>query len=222
MLRQGIIFVLSAPSGGGKTTIYKAILQRMNGITYSVSCTTRQPRSDEVDGRDYFFLERDRFEKMVVAGEFLEWAEVHGSLYGTRKQMVLDTVATGSDIMLDIDVQGARQLRKVFPEAVFLFLFPPSLAVLEQRLRGRKSDRDDSIQRRLEIARLEMAEYRMYDYLIINDEVENAIDEVMAVIRAERNAINRLNDHELKRHYFANNTRQTSVRSSLPSSRDRY
>lgn len=216
MLRQGIIFVLSAPSGGGKTTIYKAILQRMEGITYSISCTTRQPRADEVHGRDYFFLERRRFESMVEEGEFLEWAEVHGSLYGTRKQVVLDTIATGRDIMLDIDVQGSRQLRTIFPEAVFLFLFPPSLDVLEQRLRGRKSDSDDTIQRRLEIARLEMAEYQTYDYLIINDDVEKAISEVIAVIRAERNLISRLNDGEVNRHFFENVTSSGQVPTPQP------
>lgn len=183
--RRGIFIVLSSPSGGGKTTIYKAVLARMAGMTYSVSYTTRPPREGEVDGRDYYFVPQATFERMRADGEFIEWAEVHGSLYATHRKTLLKTLESGRDIILDIDVQGARTLKRKMPDGVYIFIFPPSMGVLENRLRGRKSDADPIIQRRLEIARREMAAWPDYDYLVVNDELERAIADVMSIIRAE-------------------------------------
>lgn len=186
--------VLSGPSGVGKTTVYRQFLERCPEIRFSVSCTTRAPRSGEVDGRDYHFLAREDFLRRVEAGEFLEHAEVHGNHYGTLRSEVENVVRAGQDVLLDIDVQGARLVRAAVAGTtladalVFVFVGPPSLPVIEQRLRGRASDAEEVIQCRLRNAEAELRAWREYDYLIINDTLDKAVADLMAVRAAARRA----------------------------------
>lgn len=181
------LFVISAPSGTGKTTILKKILPAVPGVSFSVSHTTRAPRSGEQDGVDYFFVTRDKFIAMRDDNAFLEWAEVHGNMYGTSRRSVEDQLANGIDIFLDIDVQGAKQLRELPDlEAIFLFIAPPSWDELEKRLSGRGTDSEETIRLRLNNARNEMTETTHYDYLVINDVIAEAVDMLRAVILAER------------------------------------
>ncbi len=189
----GKLFILSAPSGAGKTTLLKRVMADMQGLAFSVSHTTRQPRSGEVDGVDYHFVNRDQFEDMRDQGVFLEWAEVHGNLYGTSRPAVLVQLETGLDVVLDIDVQGAAILRRsaTIP-AASLFISPPSLQELERRLRGRGTDSEETILLRLKNARLEMQAAVEYEYLIVNDRLEQAIDTLRAIVIAERSRGHRL------------------------------
>ena len=184
--RKGIVFVLSAPSGAGKSTLVARLRQEFQDIAYSVSYTTRAPRGQERDGTDYHFVDRERFLAMREAGEFAEWAEVHGNFYGTAKAPVLAMLAQGRDVLFDIDVQGAAQLRKAFPEAVLVFILPPSLAELERRLRGRGTDAAEVIAKRLANARGEVAAAKDFDYLVVNGDLERACDELRAVYLAGR------------------------------------
>ena len=155
--------MLSAPSGAGKTTLCQKLLEEMPDMKMSVSYTTRQPRAGEVDGVHYSFIEKERFQTMIADAAFVEWAEVHGNYYGTSRQRVEEICAAGKDVVLDIDVQGARQIRQVFPDSVHIFVLPPSQEVLRQRLEGRMSDAPDVIARRLQKARDEIREYRFYN-----------------------------------------------------------
>lgn len=184
--RTGIVLVLSAPSGAGKSTLVRRLRQEFPGIAYSVSYTTRAPRGQEQDGIDYHFVDRGRFLAMREAGQFAEWAEVHGNFYGTAKKPVQDLLAQGRDVLFDIDVQGAAQLRKAFPAAVLVFILPPSKAELERRLRGRGTDAPEVIARRLKNARDEIAAARDFDFLIRNDDLERACDELRAAYLAAR------------------------------------
>jgi len=184
---NGTIFIISAPSGTGKTTILKKIISEMENVAFSVSHTTRPPRPEEQNGEDYFFVDRAAFEAMQKDDVFLECAEVHGNFYGTSREAVQDCLVQGMDIILDIDVQGARQLRKkVGPDAVSVFIAPPSLTELEQRLRKRGTDSESVITVRLQNARLELADMERYDYVIMNDVVENAVQVLRSIIIAER------------------------------------
>lgn len=184
--RQGILLVVSAPSGAGKTTLCKAITESMENLTHSVSYTTRQPRSGELDGKDYYFVTEERFRNMVEAGDFAEHAHVHSNLYGTSKRVLNEMVSEGIDVILDIDTQGARQIRNAYPSAIFIFIMPPSLSILEERLRGRKSDAEDVIRIRMNRAIEEMRDYPLYDYLIVNRDFERALADLKAIICAER------------------------------------
>lgn len=179
-MRQGIALVLSAPSGAGKTTLIHRLRGEFPGIGYSVSCTTRAPRPGEVDGEDYLFLSRQAFEERRAAGDFAEWAEVHGNLYGTPLAPVREMLAAGRDILFDIDVQGAAQLRLNLEGAAFIFILPPSMAELERRLRERGQDDEESIDRRLANARRELREAAWYDALVVNDELDAAYDRLRA------------------------------------------
>ena len=192
-MTTGKLFILSAPSGAGKTTVLKRVMADLPGLAFSVSHTTRLPRAGEVDGVDYHFVSRDQFEAMRDQGVFLEWAEVHGNLYGTSRPAVLAQLATGLDVILDIDVQGAAILREsaAIP-AASLFISPPSLSELEQRLRGRETDSEETILLRLKNARQEMQSAVNYEYLIINDRLEQAIDTLRAIVIAERSRGHRL------------------------------
>ncbi|MFH2123904.1 MAG: guanylate kinase [Pseudomonadota bacterium] len=192
-MSSGKLFILSAPSGAGKTTLLKRVMADLPGLAFSVSHTTRLPRAGEVDGVDYHFVSRDHFEAMREQGTFLEWAEVHGNLYGTSRPAVLAQLATGVDVILDIDVQGAAILRKsaTIP-AASLFITPPSLQELERRLRGRGTDSEETILLRLKNARIEMEAALEYEYLIVNDHLEQAIDTLRAVVIAERSRGHRL------------------------------
>ena len=190
--RRGILFIVSAPSGAGKTTISTGALRMIEGVEMSVSCTTRSPRAGEISGRDYRFLSREEFERRREGGEFAEWAEVHGSLYGTPRAPIESALAAGRDMLLDIDVQGAKQMKLRYPEAVAVFVLPPSEAELERRLRGRGTDSEQVIHNRLVRAKAEMAEYTSYDYLIINREVDDSVRTFAAIVTAERTRVSRL------------------------------
>ena len=193
--RRGTLFVVSAPSGAGKTTLCRELRLRVPGVSYSVSVTTRAPRPGEIDGIDFEFVDEARFREMISAGEFAEHAVVHGHLYGTRASTIERALAGGTDVLLDIDTQGATRLKEHAPEAVLIFIVAPSLAVLEQRLRERRSDNDSDITRRLWRAREEIALWRQYDYLIVNRDVKEALDQLEAIVVAERNRTSRLSLH---------------------------
>ena len=192
--RTGMVLILSGPSGSGKSTIYKAAIGDLGGIEFSVSCTTRQPRPGEVDGRDYYFITHEKFDKLVAENAFAEHAEVHGNCYGTLKSELLDRVRRGIDVLLDIDVQGAAQLRALccdsaeFCEACeFIFIMPPSYEELERRLRARGTETEESILRRLANAKGEMAHANEYDHIIVNDDLARAAKEFTDLILALRN-----------------------------------
>ena len=187
--------MVSAPSGAGKTTLCREIRQRVPGLAYSVSVTTRAPRAGEVHGVDFQFVDEARFRAMIAAGEFAEHAVVHGHLYGTRAAILERALSSGTDVLLDIDTQGAARLKQHSPEAVLIFVVAPSLAELAQRLKERRSDNDDDITRRLARAREEIALWRRYDYLIVNRDVKEALDQLEAIIIAERTRTSRLTLH---------------------------
>jgi guanylate kinase len=177
--------VMSAPSGGGKTTIARQLLARRTDVGYSVSCTTRAPRPGERDGVDYHFLSRHEFDQKASHGEFAEWAEVHGNRYGTLRSAIRDVMDRGKHVMLDIDVQGARQVTAAFPESVTIFIVPPSVEVLVSRLLGRRSETDDGLALRLRNARIELLEAERYQYVVENDDLEHAVQRVSAIVDAE-------------------------------------
>jgi len=177
--------VLSAPSGAGKTTIAKRLLASRSDLGYSVSCTTRAPRAGEVDGQDYHYLSRDEFDARVARGEFAEWAEVHGQRYGTLRSEVERILASGRHVMLDIDVQGARQVTAAFPDAVTIFVVPPSVEVLVARLLGRKSEDAEALALRLRNARMELLEAPRYQHLVENDDLDRATARVAEILAEE-------------------------------------
>jgi len=185
---SGSLFIVSAPSGAGKSSLVKAALADDPRLTLSVSHTTRSPRAGEVDGREYHFVDRRTFEAMLERGEFLESAEVHGNRYGTSQRWIEEARAKGLDIMLEIDWQGARQVRKAFPDAVSIFILPPApvLPELERRLRGRGQDAEEAIQRRLRDSREEISHVAEFDYVIINKQFEEARQDLAAIVRAAR------------------------------------
>ena len=184
----GNVFIVSAPSGAGKSSLVKAALADDKGLTLSVSYTTRPPRAGELNGREYHFVDGKTFEAMLERGDFLESAEVHGNRYGTSQKWIEETRAKGLDIMLEIDWQGARQVRKAFADAVSVFILPPppALPELERRLRGRGQDSEEAIQRRLRDAREEIGHVAEFDYVIINKEFEEARRDLAAIVRAVR------------------------------------
>jgi guanylate kinase len=193
--RRGTLFVVSAPSGAGKTTLCREVRLRVPGLAYSISVTTRAPRAGEIDGADFEFVDEKRFREMIAGGEFAEHAVVHGHLYGTRAASLERALAAGTDVLLDIDTQGAAQLKRHAPEAVLIFIVAPSMTDLEQRLRERRSDNDVDIRRRLARAREEIALWRRYDYLIVNRDVKEALEQLEAIIVAERSRTSRLTLH---------------------------
>jgi guanylate kinase len=190
--RRGSLFVVSAPSGAGKTTLCREMRQRLNDLAYSVSVTTRLPRPGEIDGTDFHFVGEPQFRAMLARGEMAEWATVHGNLYGTPATPLEAALREGRDVLLDIDTQGAAQLRARYPEAVLIFIVAPSMADLEQRLRERRSDAGSAIATRLERARLEVPLWRRYDYLIVNRDVKEAVEQLASIIQAERCRVTRL------------------------------
>ncbi len=182
----GTLLIVTAPSGAGKTTLVKGLLERDTAIGLSVSYTTRAPRSGERDGIDYHFIDVPAFLRLRDGGEFVEWAEVHGNYYATSKGWLRQQIAAGADLVLEIDWQGAQQVRRFFPAAVGVFILPPSMAELERRLRGRGTDSDDVIGRRLLAAQAEMRHLGEFDYVIINNELSVALDDLHAVVRTAR------------------------------------
>jgi guanylate kinase len=183
---RGTLFVVSSPSGGGKGTIIRRVLEVVENLSYSVSYTTRAPRLGEEDGREYFFVSRDTFEEMVAAGEFLESAFVHGNFYGTAKNQIVAETGAGADIILEVDVQGAASVRKLLMDSVSIFILPPSYAVLRQRLQARGTDKPEELELRLRNAPEELRHYSSFDYVIINDEIERAAGQLASIIYAER------------------------------------
>lgn len=184
--RLGLCLVISAPSGAGKSTLVERLRAEFPHFAYSISCTTRAPRGEEKDGVDYHFLTRDDFVSRREAGHFAEWAEVHGNLYGTPKAPVEEHLAGGRDVLFDIDVQGALQVKGVFPQGLFVFIQPPSRLELERRLRGRGTDSDEAIAKRLGNALGELRQAGRFDYIIVNDDLDTAADELRAVYVAGR------------------------------------
>jgi guanylate kinase len=199
---RGKLFVVSAPSGAGKTTLTRALLAADPALQFSVSFTTRRPRPGEQDGRDYFFVDRARFEAMIAAGQLLEHAEVFGNYYGTGRAQIEAHVSAGRSVILDIDWQGARQVRAAMPESVLVFVMPPSLAELERRLRGRATDSEEVIRRRLSEALADMGHWSEFDYVVINDDVPQALDTLRSIMGG-RNTANRSADPALRRRLAA-------------------
>ena len=188
---RGILFVVSSPSGGGKGTLIQRMLKQALNLSYSVSFTTRAPRNGEVDGREYFFVTPEEFERMVAANEFLEWAHVHSKLYGTSRNQVFREISEGRDIVLEVDVQGAASIRALMPDAVSVFILPPSFEVLRQRLLDRGTDSPEELDLRLRNARTELKDYAAFQYLIINDNADRAADQLSAIVQAERARLHR-------------------------------
>lgn len=182
---SGFPVILSAPSGAGKTSIRDILLQRRKDIGYSTSCTTRAPRTGEENGHDYHFYSREEFEAARDRGEFAEWAEVHGNLYGTLRSEIEKTLRSGRHVLMDIDVQGARQFAAAFPESVLVFILPPSGEILLSRLSGRGSEDRERLLTRLRNARAEMNEVGRYHYVVVNDDLARAVEQVSAIIDAE-------------------------------------
>ncbi|HHW13950.1 MAG TPA: guanylate kinase [Firmicutes bacterium] len=201
-VKPGILLVLSGPSGVGKNTVLNALMVQNPQVRYSISATTRPPRPGEVDGRNYFFLSEEEFDRRTAAREFLEWAEFCGHRYGTPRSYVEETLAAGYHVVLDIDVQGAQRVREAVPDAVLVFLLPPSWDVLEARIRARGTDREEVIGRRLAVAREEIAALPAYDYVIWNREVAVAVKELEAILTAELCRTKRLGEAPLRR-FFA-------------------
>ena len=183
---RGTLFVVSSPSGGGKGTIIRHVLDCVENLSYSVSYTTRAPRQNEVDGREYFFVSRETFDEMVATGEFLEWACVHGNHYGTSKKQIIQETAGGADIILEVDVQGAASVRQLLMDSVSIFILPPSYEVLRERLIARGTDSPEQLALRLRNAPDELRQFSSFDYVIINDEIERAAGQLASIVYAER------------------------------------
>jgi guanylate kinase len=183
---MSIVFIISAPSGSGKSTLVARLLREVENLTFSVSFTTRKPRETEVEGVAYHFIDRAAFERRLANNEFLEHADVFGNYYGTHSSALTESAAVGKDLVLDIDVQGAAQLKKRIADAVSIFILAPSRQVLEMRLRARSQDNEDVIRRRLADAAMEIGNYRLYDYVLVNNDLNPAAETLKAIVRAER------------------------------------
>jgi guanylate kinase len=184
--KEGLLYIVSAPSGAGKTTLCKEIIDIFPGLRHSVSYTTRPARPGEVHGVDYFFVSVEDFRRMIEDGEFAEWAEVHGNLYGTAIRTLEENRRNGIDVILDIDCQGARQLKERLQGGVYIFILPPDFQELRRRLDGRNSDSEETIERRIKAATLEIKESRWYDYIIVNEVFARAVEELKSVMIAEK------------------------------------
>jgi len=190
-----MLFIVSAPSGAGKTTLVERLVEQTPGLKMSRSYTSRHARDGEIDGVDYNFVSRSRFEEMIRANAFLEWADVFGNLYGTSAADTDALLVSGRDVVLVIDVQGARQVRTRGIAATSVFVMPPSFDILEARLRGRSKDSEDAIQRRLHVARDEVSSFAEYDFIVVNDELTAAVDRLRSIVIAERNRLSRMRTH---------------------------
>jgi len=188
---RGILFVVSSPSGGGKGTLIERVLNKVPNLSYSVSFTTRAPRNGEIDGREYFFVTTEKFEQMIAANEFLEWAHVHSKLYGTARQQVFLEISEGRDIILEVDVQGAASIRALMADAVSIFILPPSFEILRQRLQSRGTDSSEELELRLRNAPTEVNHYAAFQYVIFNDDADRAAQQMAAIVHAERARLSR-------------------------------
>ncbi len=184
--REGILFVVSAPSGAGKTSLCLELIDSLPDLRQSISFTTREKRTGEEEGIDYYFINPETFQKKIAEKELAEWAEVHGNLYGTSLQTLVDSAEQGIDLLLDIDCQGAAQLKNSYNRGVFIFILPPDYAELEKRLRHRGTDNEEVIARRLENSKQEISQAFWYDYLVVNDDLKSARDKIIAIVTAER------------------------------------
>lgn len=202
MKNKGILFVVSGPSGAGKTTLYREAASSLPNLKHSVSYTTRRPRPGEVNDRDYTFINRDEFKGMIDRAEFAEWAEIHGKLYGTSKKRLEETMDSGIDAILDIDVQGAEQLKKKYQGGVYIFVLPPSLEALEERLQKRMVNSKEEIEKRLKVAAKEIKRYREYDYVIVNNILEDALKELSAIIISKRVSTERVDPQLIEMNFF--------------------
>lgn len=200
--KKGSLFVISAPSGAGKTTLCQKLREVVPDLEFSVSYTTRKPRAGEIDSVHYIFVDEDEFREMIAEGEFVEWAQVHGNFYGTSKRRIEDMINEGFDVMLDIDVQGGRQIKEHFPDSILIFVLPPSMDELKKRLTGRMSDAEDVIKKRLKNAIDEIREYKNYDYVIINDAFDDALEEMVAIIIAERVRASRIEEEWIRENFI--------------------
>ena len=198
-MRRGLLVVISSPSGAGKTTLCKRLMQEVPNLKFSVSYTTRSPRAGEKNGVDYVFVDGDTFQRMVDAGEFAEWAEVHGNRYGTPRSAVKEALEGGRDVLFDIDWQGGRQLKAQFEQdSVLIWILPPSLDVLEERLRRRATDDPEVIERRLRMAKLELQNYATYHYVVVNEDLERAYGDVRSIYVAAHLTTSRNGAHAEK------------------------
>lgn len=197
MKTTGNLFIISAPSGTGKTSLVRALLKTDPALCLSISHTTRPPRSDEINGRDYHFVSKTEFEQMQRQGEFVESAQVYGNLYGTSKQEIAQAINSGKDLLLEIDCQGAKQIRTCFPQSIGIFILPPSPETLIQRLKARGQDNPEIIARRLAAVRDEVSHLSEFDYVIINDKLEDALKDLISIIHAERLKVM----HQMRKHH---------------------
>ena len=195
-MANGTLYIISAASGAGKTTLVSAVVQQVSDLEVSVSHTTRAPREGEVDGVNYHFVDTDKFEAMVEAGEFFEYAAVFGNMYGTSRQHIEEQLLKGKDVILEIDWQGARQIRKLVPECKSIFIVPPSTSALRERLTSRGKDDEDVINKRMHEAISEMSHYVEFDYLVINDDFDEAKDNLASIIKGNR----MLHEHQQQKH----------------------
>ena len=196
--KTGTLIVLSGPSGAGKGTICNELLKQVDTLSLSISMTTRSPRGNEADGKDYYFVTKEQFEEDIKKGNFLEYAKVHGdNYYGTPKKKVEESLAGGKDIILEIDIQGALEVKEKMEEGIFIFIMPPSMRELKDRLVKRNTESKDKIIERFKNAYKEINEVTKYNYIVINDEIQNAVDKVKAIILAEKCRVDRIEDFEL-------------------------
>ena len=214
--RRGILFIISAPSGTGKTTLCKQLSTNIPGLWHSISYTTRKPRPGEDHGREYFFTDESIFQSMIDRHEFVEWARVYGHLYGTPRKMLADNIEQGIDVLLEIDVQGAMQVKKKFDDAVSIFILPPSMTVLRQRLQARASDSTEEIQRRLQKVKEEVWSYREYAYIVRNDDLTRSLRDLESIFLAERLKTKRLDMTWIENNFILDDDSKPGDRKDLP------
>jgi guanylate kinase len=214
--RRGILFIISAPSGTGKTTLCKQLAANIPGLWHSISYTTRKPRAGEEHGREYFFIDDATFQAMIDRHEFVEWARVYGHSYGTPRKTLTDKIDQGIDVLLEIDVQGAMQVKKRFDDAVSVFILPPSMAELRQRLMARASDSSDEIQRRLQKVKEEVWSYREYAYIVKNDDLTRSLRDLENIFLSERLKTKRLNMAWIEQNFILDDEAKHGDRKDLP------
>ncbi|MDZ4732480.1 MAG: guanylate kinase [Nitrospirota bacterium] len=216
MDRRGILFIISAPSGTGKTTLCKQLTTNLPGLWHSISYTTRKPRSGEAHGREYYFVEEQAFQEMIARNEFVEWAHVYGHLYGTPWKSLTEKIDQGVDVLLEIDVQGAMQVKKRFEDSVSVFILPPSMTVLRSRLQTRASDSPEEIQRRLHKVKEEVWSYREYAYIVRNEDLGRSLRDLESIFWSERLKTKRLSMTWLENNFILDEEQKTGDRKDLP------
>jgi guanylate kinase len=214
--RRGILFIISAPSGTGKTTLCKQLTTNLPGLWHSISYTTRKPRSGEEHGRDYYFIKEQTFQEMIARNDFVEWAHVYGHLYGTPWKSLTEKIDQGIDVLLEIDVQGAMQVKKRFEDSVSIFILPPSMTVLKSRLQTRASDTPEEIQRRLNKVKEEVWSYREYAYIVQNEDLGRSLRDLESIFWSERLKTKRLNMTWLENNFILDDEQKTGDRKDLP------